>query len=713
MRQPQLRMIHLCAGTYKEGGMRRFLEVPARRRAKWLVLVLMLLVGGGLGAQGSKLEQAQKNEPSSFLPGSSESVKALELEKRFESGTVTPAVVVYRRASGLTSADRARIEAAAAALAQLHERYPRQVFPVSPALPSRDGKASLIAVPIHAGGDSDVLQDRVKDVRARAGDESGGLDVKVTGPAGFSSDAIKVFGSIDTTLLAATAALVFVLLVLIYRSPVFWFFPLFAVAMAESASRGLGYLLAEAGLTINGQSAGILVVLVFGAGTDYALLLVARYREELRRHEDKHDAMRIALGRAGPAIVASAATVITALLCLSVADLNATAGLGPVGAIGVGLAAAFMLTLLPAFLLVVGRRAFWPFVPRYGTESSDETHGLWRRIGDRISGGPRRVWAGALGLLIVMTLGLFWLNNDLTTGNGFRGEVESVQGQRLLAKSYPGGTTAPSTVIVPDGARAPAAQAALRKVAGVVRVGKAERGGGGSRFDLTLASDPYSDRAFGLIPELRRVVKQAAGQATVIGGPTAEEYDLRVAAARDNRVIIPLVLVVVTLILMLVLRAVVAPLLLIGTVIVSYLAALGFSSFLFEVVLGFPGLDPGLPLFAFTFLIALGVDYNIFLMVRVREETREHGAREGMLRGLAVTGAVITSAGVVLAGTFSFLAILPLYALTEIGLTIVFGVLLDTFVVRSIIVPALTLDLGERIWWPSALAHGRSLASTE
>ena len=685
--------------------MRRILEFPAGRRAKWLVLVVMLLVGGALGAQGSKLEQAQKNEPSSFLPGSSESVRALELEKKFKSGTVTPAVVVFRRASGLTTSDRVRIRNAAAELARLPQEHPGQVLRVSPAIPSRDGKAAIVSVPIRAGGDSDVLQNRTQDVRDAAGEPSGGLDVKVTGPAGFSSDAIKVFGSIDTTLLAATAGLVFLLLVIIYRSPIFWFFPLFAVGMAESASRGLGYLLAEAGLTINGQTAGILVVLVFGAGTDYALLLVARYREELHRHEDKHEAMRIALRRAGPAIVASAATVILALLCLSVAELNATAGLGPVGAIGVGLAAVFMLSLLPALLLVAGRRAFWPFIPRYGTPMSDETHGAWRRIGDRIATAPRRVWVVALGGLAVLALGLFWLNNDLTTGNGFRGEVESVQGQKLLAGSYPSGTTAPSTVIVPDAARTEAARSALRRTAGVVAVGQAEQGAPGSRLSVTLASDPYSDRAFALIPKLRTVVKQAAGESAVIGGPTAEEHDLRVAAARDNRVIIPLVLLVVFVILMLVLRAVVAPLLLIGTVIASYLAALGFASFFFEVVLGFPGLDPGLPLFAFVFLIALGVDYNIFLMVRVREETRRHGAREGMLRGLAVTGGVITSAGIVLAGTFSFLAILPLYALTEIGLTIVFGVLLDTFVVRSVIVPALGLDLGGRIWWPSALAR--------
>ena len=668
----------------------------------------MLLIGGALGAQGSKLEKVQKNEPSSFLPGSSESVKALELEKKFPAGTITPAVVVFRRAGGLTPADRARVAAARTKLAAISTRHPRQVPAVSPVVPSRDGKAALISVPVRAGGDSDVLQNRVKDIRAAAGDSARGLDVKVTGPAGFSNDAIKVFGSIDTTLLAATAGLVFVLLVLIYRSPIFWFFPLFSVAMAESASRGLGYLLAKAGLTINGQSAGILVVLVFGAGTDYALLLVARYREELRRHEDKHEAMRVALGRAGPAIVASASTVILALLCLSIAELNATAGLGPVGAIGVGLAAVFMLTLLPSLLLVVGRRAFWPFIPRYGSESSDETHGVWRRVGDRIALAPRRVWLGGLAALGVMALGLLWLNNDLTTGNGFRGEVESVQGQKLLAKSYPGGASAPTTVIVPDKAKAAAAQRNLRAVPGVVRVGDSVTAAPGTRFEVTLASDPYSDSAFALIKKLRRTVKEAAGNSAVIGGPTAEEADLRVAAARDNRVIIPLVLIVVLIVLMMVLRSVVAPVLLIATVIVSYLAALGVSSFLFQAVLGFPGLDPGLPLFAFTFLVALGVDYNIFLMARVREESRRHGTEEGMLRGLAVTGAVITSAGIVLAGTFSFLAILPLYALTEIGITIVIGVLLDTFVVRSVIVPALVFDIGERVWWPKLL---RPLAS--
>ena len=689
--------------------MTRFFEFPAGRRAKWLVLVVMVLLGGIGGSQAGKLEQAQKNEPSSFLPGDSQSVAALEEAKRFPSGELTPAVAVFRRDGGLTDADRLRITEAASGIEQIAEKHRRQLPRIPPPQLSRDGSAVLVVAPIRAGGDSDVLLDRTADIRDAVGESEGGLEVAVTGPAGYSADAIEVFEQIDGTLLLGTAALVFLLLVLIYRSPIFWVIPLFAVGMAEASSRGLGYLLTELGVTINGQTAGILVVLVFGAGTDYALLLVARYREELRRHQDKHDAMRVALGRSGPAIFASAATVVVALLCLSIADLNATAGLGPVGAVGVALACAFMLSLLPALLLVAGRRAFWPFIPRYGSSSADETHGWWRRVGERIAARPRRVGLGGIAALVLLALGLVWLNNDLTTGNGFRGDVDSVKGQELIARSFPPGTTAPTTVVVREPWSPRAAERALSRVDGIASIGAIERGAPGGRFDVVLDSDPYSSEAFALVPKMRKALDDALRgpsdtvDPALVGGPTAEEHDLRVAAARDNRVIIPLVLIVVFAILVVVLRSVLAPLLLIGTVILSYLAALGFASFLFEVVLGYPGLDPGLPLFAFTFLIALGVDYNIFLMARVREESARRGTHEGMLRGLAVTGAVITSAGLVLAGTFSFLAILPLYALTQIGLTIVFGVLLDTFVVRSIIVPALVFDIGERVWWPRPL----------
>ena len=686
----------------------RLLSLPSGPRSKWLVLTIGLVVVFALAPLAGKFEDVQENDPVSFLPGDSESVEALELSKRFPSGELTPAATVFRRAAGLTAADR---DAIAGLRAGLNGDRPDGAQTTPPPVFSDDGTAALLVTPIRPDYGSDRLLDATNDIRDRVDSLPAGLDARVTGPAGYSTDAIEVFQQIDGALLGATAALVFVLLILIYRSPVFWLIPFTAVVAAELSSRGVGYLIAEAGVTVNGQSAGVLPVLVFGAGTDYALLLVARYREELRRHADKHDAMRVALRRAGPAIAASGATVVAALLTLSIADVNGTAGLGPIGAMGVALAMVSMLTVLPALLVVGGRRAFWPFVPRHGTTGGDETHGAWRRVADRVAVRPRRVLAGAVAVLALGAAGLTQLNSDLTTGNGFRGDVEAVEGQKILSEAFPAGANAPTTAIVRDPADAPRVRAALEQAPGVAQVGAEERGAPGVQFPLVLDRDPYSRQAFDLIPGLRR----AAGDGTVIGGPTAEEHDVRTAAARDNRVVVPLALLVVFVILAILLRAIVAPLVLIGTVVASFGAALGIGAFFFEHVFGFAGVDPTLPLFAFVFLVALGVDYNIFLMARVREETLSHGTHDGMVRGLAVTGAVITSAGIVLAGTFSVLAVLPLVSLTQIGFTIAVGILLDTFIVRSLLVPALVLELGERTWWPSALwrrsgEKGRELA---
>ena len=534
----------------------------------------------------------------------------------------------------------------------------------------------------------------------------------MTGPAGYSADASKAFEGINSTLLLATAALVFVLLVLIYRSPIFWILPLVAVLVAESVVRGLGLLVAEAGIVINGQTGGILLVLVFGAGTDYALLVTARYREELVRNEDPHRAMQIALRRVGPAILASAGTVVAALLCLSIASVNSIAGLGPVGAMGVGVAGLAMLTLLPTLLLIGGRRAFWPYVPRYGMETRTQGR-VWRRLGAWIAGRPRGVWVGTVAALAVMSLGILTLDDDLTTANAFRGSTESVQGQRLVEQAFPAGSTAPTVVLVTDPERTDAAIAAASAADGVVFVGAPERGVAGERFAVTLAYDPFGSEGFAAIEPLRAALRAAAGDAVLVGGPTAEEADLRQAVRRDTFLLVPVVLAVVFAILVLLLRALVAPVMLVATVVLSYSAALGGSLLVFDLFADFPGEDPSYALFAFIFLVALGVDYNIFLMARVREEALGRSTRDAMLRGLAVTGGVITSAGIVLAGTFSVLAVLPLVALTQIGVTVALGILLDTFVVRSILVPALTLDLDERTWWPSALARRRIVPGTE
>jgi RND superfamily putative drug exporter len=680
--------------------------VPAGRTAKWVVFLVTLLVFGGFASQAGKFEQAQKNETSSFLPGSAGSVKALDKIKRFPGGEQAPAVIVYERRSGLTAGDKRRIQET---VGKLNADRRRLVGKAQPPVFSPNGRAAIVVQPVEPGsGQGDAFQTAVQSIRDRAGGSGGGLQVKLTGAAGFSLDAIKVFGNINGSLLLVAALIVLILLIAIYRSPIFWIIPFFTVLLAEAASRGLGYLLAEAGVTINGQTGGILPVLVFGAGTDYALLLVSRYREELRRHEDKHEAMAIALQSAGPAILASGLTVIAALLCLSIAEVNGTAGLGPVGAMGVGLAMISMLTMLPAALTICGRNWFWPRVPHLGESGVDETHGVWRRVGDRLAVRPRAVWITGSSVLALLAANLLNLDTGLTSGNSFRGEVDSVEGQKILARNFPAGASAPTDVIVPDRGRAQAVAGALRARKDLVsRVSRPIAGAPGARMSVTLVSAPYDPKTLAQVPELRRVAKRAGGEATLVGGPTAQEYDLRQSAARDNRVIIPLTLAVVFVILAVLLRALLAPLLLILSVILSFAAALGVGVFVSDAIFGFPGVDPTLPLLCFVFLVALGIDYNIFLMARVREEAIRHGTREGTLRGLAVTGAVITGAGIVLAGTFGALAVLPLIVLTEIGFIVAFGVLLDTFVVRSVIVPALVMDVGRRVWWPSRLSRMR------
>ncbi len=686
--------------------MASMLTAPAGRRAKWVVAAIWIvaIVGSFATDLPGRFADAEENESTSFLPGEAESTRALAATERFQGGELAPLVVVYRREGGLTRADRRRIAGDRAALNRLDLRA---TSPFGEPLLSADGSAAIVQAQITGDGEAATILDPVEAVRERVSDPGGGLEAKVTGPAGYAADQIKVFEGINGVLLGAGLLLVLVLLALIYRSPVFLWIPLLAIIFAELATRSIGYGLTELGVTVNGQSSAILSILVLGVGTDYALLLVARYREELRRHEDRHEAMALALRTAGPAIFASGMTVIAALLCLTLADVNGTSGLGPVGALGVAVAMLAMLTLLPAWLVIWGRGAFWPRVPRLGTEGADEMHGAWRRVGDRVVRSPRRVWVGTVALLLVLSLGLLNFDDGLTSGNGFRDEVEAVAGQQLLAQSFPSGANAPTDIIVPDPARVDAVRAAVADAPGVSEVRPVKRGEDGVLLAAVLEPDPFSTEAFELIPAIRAAAKRAGGEATLVGGGTAVEYDLRKAAARDNRVIVPIALVVVLLILIALLRALVAPLMLIATVILSYAAALGVGAVVFDVVFGFPGSDPSLPLFAFIFLVALGIDYNIFLMARVREETLRHGTREGMLRGLAVTGAVITSAGVVLAGVFSVLGVLPLVFLTEIGFVVAFGVLLDTFLVRSVLVPALTFEIGPSIWLPSRLAKAQ------
>lgn len=675
------------------------MQYAAGRRSKFLVALLMILFAGGLASQSGKLEEVQKSDTAEFLPGGAESVLALERSREFPSGQTSPAVVVVARGERqFDGADRTFIAELSDFLDQAD--FPRAADAGGPP-PRIEAQAAAMTVPLD-GTDSDEVAAAVEAMRDwLAAEAPRDLEVAVTGPAAFSTDLKNVFTGADTKLLMVAGGLVFFLLILIYRSPIFWLIPFFTVLLAEGGSRGLAALLGEAGLTINGENAGILSVLVFGAATDYALLLVARYREELHRHRDRHEAMSVALRGATPAILASGGTVIAGLLTLLVADVDSTRSIGPLGAAGIGLALLFSLTVLPATLLIAGRHAFWPFIPRYSAEvEPGQARRFWPALGRKVSSRPRPLWIGSVLLLVVLSFGLTGADTTLTQEEQLRGEPEAVTGQALLAEYFPAGSTAPASVVAPDRQAADEISSVLAAEPELVgAVLGVEQGPPGAQLTVVLASDPFGEEAVAAIPAIRTLVHAVAPEA-LVGGPTAQSYDLREAAERDNLVVPPLTLLVVLIVLIILLRAVLAPVLLLAATALSAAAALGAGVLIFDHILGLPALDPTLPLLAFVFLVALGVDYTIFLMARTREETEDHGTRQGVIRALVTTGGVITSAGIVLAGTFSALAILPLVILTQLGVVVAFGVMLDTMLVRSILVPALVTDIGPRIWWP-------------
>lgn len=502
----------------------------------------------------------------------------------------------------------------------------------------------------------------------------------------------------------ATGLVVTALLLITYRSPVLWLFPLLSVGFAAVLTQASTYLLAEhASLPVDPQSAGVLMVLVFGVGTDYALLLIARYREELHRHEDRHLAMRIALTRSGPAVLASAGTIAVGLACLALADINSSRSLGLVGAVGVVCAFLAMVTVLPALLVLAGRWVFWPFVPRSGTARKERT--VWSRIGGLVARRPRWSWLMSVAVTGVLALSTAGISLGLTQSEMFQDKPESVVAQERLSEHFPSGASDPAQIVTRTGAAAEVRTAA----AGVDGVARVEPGGDrtpdGSltMLSVVLEDAPDSDAAKDTVDALRTAVHAVDGADALVGGTTAESLDTARAADRDLTTVVPVVLLVVLAVLIGLLRALVAPVLLLATVVVSYLAALGASSLLFEHVLGYAGVDWSIPLMGFVFLVALGIDYNIFLMHRVREETARLGVTRGVLEGLTSTGGVITSAGVVLAATFAVFAGLPLVTMAQMGVLVGIGVLLDTFLVRTVMVPALALDLGQRFWWPGKL----------
>ena len=683
--------------------LRKIAEIPAGSWTKWVVVGLWAAALVVLFPLAGKLTGAEKNDPKAWLPASAESTKVLDVQARFQSPNIYTAVVVYARASGLTAADRVKAAADAKSFAGLNGVGPRQV--AGPVL-SADGKAMQTIVQVNLGKEGWNNTAKTADsIRAITRSHASGLASHVTGPLGSNADSNKVFGGIDSTLLYSTVAVVILILLITYRSPVLWLLPVISSVVALITAEAVIYLLAaHAGLTVNALSVGILYVLVFGASTDYALLIVARYREELRRHDRRHPAMAEALRRAGPAIIASGSTVIVALLVLSAAELNSTKSLGPVLAIGVAVGMFSMLTLLPALLVTFPRGVFWPYRPTYG--SAEPTYrGMWARIGWRIAPRPRRVWITTTVVLGILALGMTTFKaSGLTNAQQFRGHPDSVTGQTLLAAHFPAGAGQP-VIVVGSHDAAMALQSAVAATPGIAAVTPAATRAGYAYLEGTLTAPPDSQTAYTTIDRVRSATRAVPGARALVGGTTAVNLDVQRAAAHDRNLIIPLILVVVFLILALLLRALVAPLILIATVVLSFAAALGVSAVFFNHVFGFGGAETDFPLYAFVFLVALGIDYNIFLMTRVREEAIRRDARHGALTALAATGGVITSAGCVLAATFAVLATIPSTTLTEMGFTVAFGILLDTIIVRSVLVTALNLDLGHRMWWPAKLAH--------
>jgi putative drug exporter of the RND superfamily len=702
--------------------MRSLARTVSGRRSKWLVPIVWIVALAIFSPLGAKVADETNDETSSFLPVSAESTEVNELlSDRFASGQTVNGLIVYRRATPLTAADKRKIASDAR---RAQAELPLAGKPVVPfaggptALVSRDGRLAYTVLTFR--DDFDKLGDWGEDLRDITGEGSGGLEVFVTGDAGFNADFKEVFGSVDTSLLLVTVLLVLVLLGAIYRSPLIAIMPLIVVFAAYTVAQGLIYLYAKSGATVNSNSTTILVVLMFGLGTDYCLLLLSRYREELRLQEDKHEAMGRAVRRAGPAIFASGITVALSMLVLLVADTRSISSLGPVAAIGVVSVLLAGLTLLPALLTIGGRRAFWPRrrAVAYEPGAAAELHrGLWRRLGDRVMKRP----AAALvvtGLLFgVGALGLLAYKENYSITSVFKKSTESVDGYRALERAFPAGTSNPTTVLVEHtgGPVRESDLAAVRKqlqavpeVASVSAIVERSRDGQIARLDLVFRDDPYTSKSLNSIPDMRDRLKDLpSGTRALLGSGTAVQYDFNHATATDTRKIFPLALLVIAVILGLLLRAIVAPVLIIVTVLASFFGTLGLSLLFFRYVVGDAGVDASLPVFAFIFLVALGVDYTIFLMSRVREEARRHGTREGVLRALAATGPVITSAGIILAGTFSVLMTLPVTFAFNIGFMVAVGILLDTFIVRTIMLPAAVELIGDRVWWPSDPSGGR------
>jgi RND superfamily putative drug exporter len=750
------------------------LSMLSKSRGLWsgllilAALVAWLAIGAVGGPVQGRLASVQTNDSAAFLPSDAESTRAAAAAAGFEDGESLPALVVVEADGGeLDAAAQEAVRAFAAGLADAPLADAGADGPATVgdvlveepvAVPAEDGQAALVVVPLDAdqaaqrvGPDEERLGslavDALRALAAAPADDGGlagtGARAWVSGPAGFVADLSTAFGGIDTLLLLVALGAVLVILALVYRSPVLPFLVILTAVLALALAGLVVYLLADAGvLVLNGQSQGILSILVVGAAVDYSLLLVARYREELRHVADPRSAVWRAWRASAPPIAASAATVAAGLLCLLLSSLSSNRSLGPVAAIGIAAALLAALTLLPALLVIAGRRSralFWPRMPRYAppAEASApaataaraggdadrvevEGHRLWSRVARGVGRRDRVVWIGCVVVLAAAAAFVPTFDADGTSeADVFLGQVDSVEGEQALQRHFTGISAQPAVVVAPEG-DLDAVVAAAQGTDGVsdaaaVAEGPAAAPGapaagpprvvdGSVRVDVTTAAPSDSQEAVRTVEALRDAVHDVAPDA-LVGGAAAERLDTQLAGQRDLRVIVPAVLAVILLILVALLRSLVAAVLLVAANVLSFGATLGVAALVFDHVLGFPGADPAVPLYGFCFLVALGVDYSIFLMSRGREETTVAGPRPGVLRGLAVTGSVITSAGVVLAATFAALGVIPLLFLAQIAFVVAFGVLLDTLVVRSLLVPALAHDLGRAVWWPGRLSR--------
>ncbi|WP_369214529.1 MMPL family transporter [Streptomyces flavofungini] len=669
---------------------------PRRRRraVPWVFLGLWTVLLALASPFAAQLADVQQDRAVDYLPASAESTEVADIQDQLPGGQATELVLVYHRDGGLSAADRATARRQIARIAEEHRlaAEPRGV-------PSKDGTTLMYPVVSTEPGQDEEKRDALVDAVRDTARGSGGLSVDVGGPGALSTDASKVYDSLGGPLLYTTAAVVAVLLVLIYRSPFLWLVPLAVAGVADYLAMAVAYGLHQGfGTSVSGQSSGIMTILVFGAGTDYALLLVSRYREELRRFERPYDAMAAALRGCGPAVLASSGTVAAGLLCLLAADLNSSRGMGPLGTVGVLCALVAMLTLLPAVLVLLGRRVFWPLIPAFGS-APRQRRGLFAAMGASAGRRPRTVLAGGAVLLGALALGALNLPGALKQEDSFTRTPESVTAMETLAAAYPERGTRPLTVMAPAD-RADEALGTIRDTRGVDSAERGRTGEEWTEISVIAASAPESAGERAAIEALRDRL-----DGSYVGGASAQQLDLRDTSDRDRALVVPLVLAAVLLVLVALLRSLVAPLLLLAAVVAVWGASLGIAGLLFEPLFGFEGTDPGLGLLSFVFLVALGVDYGIFLMHRMREECL-NAAEPGTaaLTALRTTGGVIASAGLVLAATFAVLTNMPLVQLVELGFVIAVGVLLDTFLVRTYLVTSASVALGRKVWWPGPLS---------